>query len=74
MKIILLLGRSQGGGTEAHANWLLGALQGAGYETDFTVYFLATGNRAMPSDFLKCLVYRWRKADSSGGLNQSRLI
>ncbi len=33
MKIILLLGRSQGGGTEAHANWLLGALQGAGYET-----------------------------------------
>ena len=33
MNIILLLGRSQGGGTEAHANWLLGALQGAGYET-----------------------------------------
>lgn len=33
MKIILLLGRSQGGGTEAHANWLLGALQVAGYET-----------------------------------------
>ena len=33
MKIILLLGRSQGGGTEAHADWLLGALRGAGHET-----------------------------------------
>ena len=26
MKIILLLGRPQGGGTEAHASWLLGEL------------------------------------------------
>ena len=33
MKIILLLGRRQGGGTEAHANWLLGALRNAGFET-----------------------------------------
>ena len=39
MKIILLLGRSQGGGTEAHANWLLGALQGAGYETSLYSLF-----------------------------------
>lgn len=39
MKIILLLGRPQGGGTEAHASWLLGALNKVGFDTELHTLF-----------------------------------
>ena len=39
MKIVLLLGRPQGGGTEAHANWLFRSLREAGYDTELYSLF-----------------------------------
>ena len=53
MKIILLLGRSQGGGTEAHANWLLGALKGAGYETKLYSLFPSHRQSSYAERFLE---------------------
>ncbi|MEC7274424.1 MAG: glycosyltransferase family 4 protein [Verrucomicrobiota bacterium] len=53
MKIILLLGRSQGGGTEAHAKWLLAALQGAGYETRLYSLFPSHRQSSFTEQFLE---------------------
>ena len=39
MKIILLLGRPQGGGTEAHANWLFRSLRDVGIDTELCCLF-----------------------------------
>ncbi len=39
MKIILLLGRRQGGGTEAHANWLFRSLRDSGVDVELYSLF-----------------------------------
>ena len=55
MKIILLLGRHRGGGTEAHANWLFRSLRDAGIDIELYSLFPRHSLSSLAENFYEVL-------------------
>ena len=55
MKLILLLGRHRGGGTEAHANWLFRSLRDVGIDAELYCLFPKHGLSSLAEGFYEVL-------------------